>query len=66
MWQHWINLILGLWLVVSAFIAFTPSGMVANLVIVGIAVAILALWEGIQHNMRTHARMDTRREQKHA
>jgi hypothetical protein len=42
MWKNWVNGILGLWLIVSAFVGITATGMTANLVIVGIVVAILA------------------------
>lgn len=48
MWQHWLNFVLGLWLILSAFIAFTASGMTTNLIIVGIAVAVLALWGALE------------------
>jgi hypothetical protein len=42
MWKNWVNGILGLWLILSAFIGMTASGMTANLVIIGIVVAILS------------------------
>lgn len=41
MTTQWINGILGLWVLISPFIGFTPAGMTTNLVIVGIVVAIL-------------------------
>jgi hypothetical protein len=41
MTTQWLNGILGLWVIISPFIGFTPGGMTANLVIVGIAVALL-------------------------
>ena len=41
MTTQWLNGILGLWVLISPFVGFTPSGMTANLVIVGVVVAIL-------------------------
>jgi len=49
MWQGWINLILGVWLILSAFVA--PLQTPANLVIVGILAAVFGFstfknWQG--------------------
>ena len=44
MWQHWVNAILGLWIILSSFLGMDVSTMMANLVIVGIAIAILGFW----------------------
>jgi sulfite exporter TauE/SafE len=41
MWQGWVNGILGLWLIVTAFLGFGSSGNLWNDLIVGIIVAIL-------------------------
>lgn len=49
MWQQWINLVLALWIVISAYLNFTPTQMATNLTIVGIAIAILALWGGAEY-----------------
>jgi len=48
MWQSWINFILGIWLIISSFVLVkdTQGGMVNNL-IVGIVVAVLALWAAL-------------------
>jgi len=48
MWQSWINFILGIWLIISSFVLVkdTQGGMVNNLV-VGIVVAVLALWAAL-------------------
>ena len=51
MWQQWLNVVVGLWIILSAFLGFTPDNMVVNLVISGIVVAGLALWGALQHNM---------------
>ncbi len=42
MWKNWVNGILGLWIIVSAFVGMSANGMTVNLVIVGIIVAILS------------------------
>ena len=44
MWQHWVNGILGLWILISPFVGLEGSSMTTNLVIVGIVVAILGFW----------------------
>ena len=44
MWQAWINAVLGLWIILSAFLGMNLSEMMTNLVIVGIVVAILGFW----------------------
>ena len=41
MTTQWLNGILGLWVLISPFVGFSASGMTANLVIVGVVVAIL-------------------------
>lgn len=62
MWQQWVNGVLGLWLILSAFIGFTPSAMTTNLVIVGIVVAILGFWgatvtnQAMRRDEKTHMR----------
>jgi hypothetical protein len=61
MWQHWINAVLGLWVILSAFLGFSAEAMTTNLVIVGIVVAILGFWgaydasKGETSNRRMHA-----------
>jgi len=42
MWQGWINLVLGVWLILSGFIS--PLQTPANLIIVGILAAICGFW----------------------
>jgi len=44
MWQHWINAILGLWIILSSFLGMSVNAMTTNLVIMGIVVAILGFW----------------------
>jgi len=42
MWQGWINLILGAWLIISAFVPSLQTP--ANLIIVGILAAVFGFW----------------------
>lgn len=49
MWQHWVNLIVGLWIILSAYINFGPAASATNLTIAGIIIAALALWEGLDY-----------------
>jgi len=42
MWQHWSNVVLGAWLVVSSFVPSLRS--LSNILITGGVVFILALW----------------------
>jgi hypothetical protein len=44
MWQHWINFLVGLWVILSGFINLTTQGMQTNLIISGIVIAVLAIW----------------------
>jgi hypothetical protein len=57
-WQHWVNLILGLWIILSAYLNFTAAGMATNLTVVGLIIAALALWGGLE-NRSSYS--DTRR-----
>ena len=54
MWQQWINLILGLWIALSGYITLTAANMTLNLTLVGLAVAVLALWGALEHRSVTH------------
>ena len=49
-WQHWVNFVLALWIIVSGYVSFTPTDMTTNLVIVGIVMAILALWGALANS----------------
>ena len=49
-WQHWVNFVLGVWLIISAYVVNTASGMFTNLWIVGAVIGILALWGGLQES----------------
>lgn len=46
-WEEWIELVLGVWLVISPFILFfykTEFGAAWNQIVLGILIAIDALW----------------------
>jgi len=47
MWQQWINVIAGAWLIISAFVSSLRSE--GNLLITGIIVFILALWGALTY-----------------
>ena len=57
LWQQWANLILGLWVIASAYIV-NPENMFVNLLVTGGAVAILAAWGALEqrsmHERREH------------
>ena len=53
MWKSWTNGILGTWLVIAAFLSFTPTGNMWDNLIVGLIVAIVGFmmikekpWQG--------------------
>ena len=53
MWKSWTNGILGTWLVVTAFLSFSPTGNMWNNLIVGLIVGIIGFamikekpWQG--------------------
>lgn len=50
MWQQWVNFILAVWLVLSSFFNLTLAGLTTNVAIVGIVMAVLALWGALRHN----------------
>ncbi len=49
MWQQWINLVLGLWVIISAYANFPADIMATNLMVTGLAIAAMALWGGLEH-----------------
>ncbi len=42
MWQGWINMILGLWLILSAFVPSLQSSI--NMIVAGVLAAIFGFW----------------------
>lgn len=64
MWKQWLNFILGLWIVLSAYLGFTPDAMVTNLTVTGIIMAGLSLWSALEYSRMT--RMDSDHIHSHA
>ncbi len=52
MFQQWVNFILGLWILASAYFGFSPTGFMTNMTICGILVAIFALWGALDYRHR--------------
>lgn len=48
MWQQWINAVLGLAVLATPFLALSSETLTWTLVVLGAAVAVLALWGGMQ------------------
>lgn len=48
MWQQWVNLLLGLWVIVVPFIAMSGSTYTWTLVVTGIIIAALGLWGALE------------------
>lgn len=52
MWQHWVNLLAGIWLITSPYVGFTAEAMTTNLIITGVIVGALSLWGGLETNRK--------------
>ena len=50
MWQHWINAILGIWVIVIPFLALTGSTLTWTLVATGAVILVLGFWGGASNN----------------
>ncbi len=55
-WQHWVNFIVGVWLILSASFGVSLGSMTTNLAVSGIVVAVLSLW-GALANQSEYSRM---------
>jgi len=44
MWQNWISGIIGIWLILTAFLGFPPPVKIVIIVIFGSIIAILNFW----------------------
>ncbi len=62
MTTQWLNGILGLWVLISPFLGFTLSGMMTNLIISGIVIAILGFAGAVYESnwRREHTSMEHR------
>jgi VIT1/CCC1 family predicted Fe2+/Mn2+ transporter len=56
MWQQWVNAILGVWLIVLAFLGFTGATLMWSLAITGLVVAILGVWGALGDQSSTSRR----------
>lgn len=54
MWQQWINVLLGLWIIVLPFLGITGSTFTWTLAVTGIVVAALALWSALYEQSTVH------------
>jgi hypothetical protein len=54
-WQHWVNMVLGLAIVVVAFMGLTGVALMWTLVVGGALVAILGLWGAMSGQSSTSA-----------
>jgi len=55
MWQQWLNILAGLWIIVSAFLNFDSSAATVNFTVTGFIIAVLALWGILEHRiMQSH------------
>jgi hypothetical protein len=53
MWQHWINAILGLWIMLSNFMGMSSDAMTTNLMVVGAVIAVLGFWGAYTANQES-------------
>ncbi|MGH7175180.1 MAG: SPW repeat domain-containing protein [Minisyncoccia bacterium] len=47
-WQHWLNAILGIWVVVIPFLALTGGALTWTLVITGAVILVLGFWGAME------------------
>lgn len=50
-WQHWVNALLGLWVILSAITDFTFVSQTTNLTITGLLIVLFGIWGAVQHQM---------------
>ena len=48
MWQQWINLVLGLWIIAVPFVGMSATALAWTLAVSGIIIAALALWGALR------------------
>ena len=60
MWQNWINAVLGLWLILSGYVGLDAASMATNVTIVGIVLAVLAVWVAVGERSPSLIRAETR------
>jgi len=52
MWKDWINGILGLWVVLLAFIGIPFNAKAILMIITGLAIAFLSFWKGASDKVK--------------
>jgi hypothetical protein len=50
MWQQWVNVILGLWVIAIPFLNLIGDTLTWTLAITGIVIAGMALWGATEHS----------------
>ncbi|HET8581050.1 MAG TPA: SPW repeat protein [Candidatus Paceibacterota bacterium] len=65
MWQQWINVLLGLWVIAVPFLGMTAGALTWSLVISGLVIAGLGLWgaQETTEERRSGAMMQRRAQQ---
>ena len=48
MWKQWVNAILGLAVIAIPFLSLSATALTWSLAIVGIAIAVLAIWSATE------------------
>ncbi len=48
MWKQWVNAILGLAVIAIPFLSLSATALTWSLAIVGIAIAVLAIWSAME------------------
>ncbi|MDP3762964.1 MAG: SPW repeat protein [bacterium] len=44
MWKHWVNGVLGLWVIIMPYLGFTATAHQILMVVAGIVIAVLSFW----------------------
>lgn len=51
MWRNWFIGILGLWILVLAFLGFPPSVKRILMIVTGIAISAISFWRGVSETI---------------
>jgi hypothetical protein len=55
-WQHWVNALLGAWLVVLTFLGLTGATLMWTIGITGALIVILGVWGALGSQSTTNQR----------
>jgi len=47
MWQHWVNFVLGVWVIITPYLNFSTNTLTGVLVVTGILIAVFAIWGAV-------------------